>query len=75
VLTEATADFTWALILACARRLGEGERLVRAGRVERLDPDAPARRRAGRRARSASSASGGSAAPSPAAPQALRDGG
>ncbi|MBK7077235.1 MAG: D-glycerate dehydrogenase [Myxococcales bacterium] len=31
VLTEATADFTWALILATARRLGEGERLVRAG--------------------------------------------
>ncbi len=32
VLTEATADLTWALILAAARRLGEGERLVRAGR-------------------------------------------
>lgn len=31
VLTEATADFTWALLLACARRLGEGERLVRDG--------------------------------------------
>jgi glyoxylate reductase len=31
VLTEATADFTWALILAVCRRLGEGERLVRAG--------------------------------------------
>ncbi len=31
VLTEATADFTWALILAAARRLGEGERLVRSG--------------------------------------------
>jgi glyoxylate reductase len=31
VLTEATADLTWALILAAARRLGEGERLVRAG--------------------------------------------
>jgi glyoxylate reductase len=31
VLTDATADFTWALLLACARRLGEGERLVRAG--------------------------------------------
>jgi glyoxylate reductase len=30
VLTEATADFTFALILAAARRLGEGERLVRA---------------------------------------------
>ena len=31
VLTEATADLTWALLLAAARRLGEGERLVRAG--------------------------------------------
>jgi lactate dehydrogenase-like 2-hydroxyacid dehydrogenase len=31
VLTEATADLTWALVLAAARRLGEGERLVRAG--------------------------------------------
>ncbi len=31
VLTEATADLTWALMLATARRLGEAERLVRAG--------------------------------------------
>ncbi|MBI4409852.1 MAG: D-glycerate dehydrogenase [Gemmatimonadetes bacterium] len=31
VLTEATAELTWALILATARRLGEGERLVRRG--------------------------------------------
>jgi glyoxylate reductase len=31
VLTEATAELTWALILAAARRLGEGERLVRRG--------------------------------------------
>ena len=31
VLTEATAELTWALILAIARRVGEGERLVRAG--------------------------------------------
>jgi glyoxylate reductase len=30
VLTEATADFTWALLLATARRIGEGERLVRS---------------------------------------------
>ena len=29
VLTGATADFTWALILAITRRLGEGERIVR----------------------------------------------
>jgi len=30
VLTEATAELTWALILAAARRLGEGERLIRS---------------------------------------------
>jgi glyoxylate reductase len=31
VLTEATADLTWALILAVARRLREGEALLRSG--------------------------------------------
>jgi glyoxylate reductase len=31
VLTNATAELTWALILAVARRVGEGERLVRRG--------------------------------------------
>lgn len=31
VLTEATADLTWALLLATARRLVEGDRLVRGG--------------------------------------------
>jgi glyoxylate reductase len=31
VLTESVADFTWALILAITRRLGEGERIVRRG--------------------------------------------
>jgi len=31
VLTEAVAEFTWALILALARRVVEGDRLVRAG--------------------------------------------
>ncbi|MBK8267019.1 MAG: D-glycerate dehydrogenase [Planctomycetes bacterium] len=31
VLTESTADLTFALLLATARRLGEAERLVRAG--------------------------------------------
>ena len=31
VLTDAVADFTWALILSITRRLGEGERLVRRG--------------------------------------------
>lgn len=31
VLTEATADLTWALILACARRLPAGMDLVKSG--------------------------------------------
>ncbi len=31
VLTEAVADFTWAMILGITRRLSEGERLVRSG--------------------------------------------
>lgn len=31
VLTDATADLTWALLLAVARRVAEGDRLVRAG--------------------------------------------
>src|SRR6266568_685839 len=31
VLTEAVADFTWALILAITRRLAEGERVLRRG--------------------------------------------
>ena len=31
VLTEATAELTWALILAAARRVAEGDRLVRRG--------------------------------------------
>jgi glyoxylate reductase len=31
VLTEAVAEFTWALILGVARRVAEGDRLMRAG--------------------------------------------
>jgi glyoxylate reductase len=31
VLTEATAELAFALLLTCARRIGEGERLVRSG--------------------------------------------
>ena len=31
VLTEATAECTWALVLAAARRIPEGERLLRRG--------------------------------------------
>ncbi|HUP18440.1 MAG TPA: D-glycerate dehydrogenase [Gemmatimonadota bacterium] len=38
VLTEATADLTWALILAVARRLREGERLARSGEWEGWHP-------------------------------------
>jgi glyoxylate reductase len=38
VLTEATADLTWALLLAVARRIGEGDRLVRSGRWEGWGP-------------------------------------
>lgn len=32
VLTNATADLTWALLMASARRLGESERVLRAGK-------------------------------------------
>lgn len=38
VLTMATAELTWALILATARRLGEGERLVRSGEWRGWEP-------------------------------------
>jgi glyoxylate reductase len=37
-VTESTADLTWALILAVARRVGEGERLVRSGRFKSWAP-------------------------------------
>ena len=38
VLTETTADLTFALLLGIARRIGEGERLVRAGRWPAWSP-------------------------------------
>ena len=38
VLTEATADIAWALLLACARRLPEGERMVRTGKFKGWHP-------------------------------------
>ena len=38
VLTDDTADLTMALLLAVPRRLGEGERLARAGRWEGWSP-------------------------------------
>src|SRR5881628_582520 len=39
VLTEATADLTWALILATTRRLIEGVELVRSGRWTGWHPE------------------------------------
>ena len=38
VLTDATADMTFALLLAVARRLGEGERIVRAQKWDGWQP-------------------------------------
>ena len=39
VLTRATADLTWALILACARRIVEADRFLREGRFRGWAPD------------------------------------
>ncbi|MFO0908161.1 MAG: D-glycerate dehydrogenase [Isosphaeraceae bacterium] len=38
VLTEATADLTWSLILAVARRVVEGDREMRSGRFKGWGP-------------------------------------
>jgi glyoxylate reductase len=38
VLTDSTADMTFALLLAVARRLGEGERIIRAQQWEGWQP-------------------------------------
>src|SRR3989339_664653 len=38
VLTEATAEVTWALLFACARRVTEADRYVRAGRFKVWGP-------------------------------------
>lgn len=38
VLTETTADFTWALMLAVARRVVEGHRLMAEGRFDAWGP-------------------------------------
>lgn len=38
VLTDATADLTWTLLLSCARRLPEGERLLQAGKFKGVHP-------------------------------------
>ena len=38
VLTETTADLAWALLLAAARRVVDGERFVRSGNWKTFDP-------------------------------------
>jgi len=38
VLTETTADFTWALLMAVARRVVEGDRFTREGRFTQWEP-------------------------------------
>ncbi|MBI2154521.1 MAG: D-glycerate dehydrogenase [Candidatus Rokubacteria bacterium] len=37
VLTETTADFAWALLMATARRVAEGDQYVRAGKFTRWE--------------------------------------
>src|SRR6266436_1562317 len=39
VLDETTADFAWTLLMAVARRLGEGEALARSGKWKGWDLD------------------------------------
>ncbi len=39
VLDETTADFAWTLLMAVARRLGEGEQLARSGKWKGWDLD------------------------------------
>ncbi len=38
VLTETTADFAWALMMAAARRVAEGDRFTREGRFQQWGP-------------------------------------
>lgn len=38
VLTESTADFTWALLMASARRVVEGDAYMRGGKYKGWDP-------------------------------------
>ncbi|MBN2379813.1 D-glycerate dehydrogenase [candidate division WOR-3 bacterium] len=38
VLTDATAEFAWTLLFAATRRLGEGERIARAGKFKGWAP-------------------------------------
>ena len=39
VLTDATADFTWALLMAAARRVVEADRFTRSGEWRTWEPD------------------------------------
>jgi glyoxylate reductase len=39
VLTDATADFTWALLMAAARRVVEADRFTRSGQWQTWEPD------------------------------------
>ncbi|NHC36121.1 2-hydroxyacid dehydrogenase [Scytonema millei] len=39
VLTDATADFAWTLLMAAARRVVEADRFVRAGEWQTWEPD------------------------------------
>lgn len=39
VLTDATADLTWALLMVAARRIVEADRFVRAGKWQTWEPD------------------------------------
>ena len=39
VLTESSADLAWALLLAAARRVAEGDRMIRAGAWRGWSPD------------------------------------
>ncbi len=43
VLTDATADIAFGLILMATRRLGEGERLIRSGQAWKWGNVLPAR--------------------------------
>jgi glyoxylate reductase len=43
VLTDATADFAFALLMSAGRRVLEGDRYVRAGQMEDVGSDAFAR--------------------------------
>jgi len=39
VLTDSTADLTMTLVLACARRFGEGEKMIRESKYKGWKPD------------------------------------